>query len=789
MPPKSPPISFGAIIATFLLAAGLTVVAVHTSASAPAHGDDGLCPVGQAGCPAADGSSDANGAARGGHDGRLAVVAATVCGDGVCSGAAGETFDRCPEDCLNPAGDQVLTADGAVLSLPDECLAADAASLEECRLFLEGIGAASVCGDGVCDSRTGEAASACPADCQPTPGNIRALARLDGRCVAAGRVNLADCRTWLRQNAREAVSEACLSQGIGQADDCVAWLRAVADGAAPDDEATLDAACVALAIDDEADCAAFLADDAAVAIVDDGEVPRLCAAHGVTGAAACEEFLRRLYLPAGCRAQNETDILGCLGYLAARAWPDACLTAGVSDEATCAKLAPSGVAAECRLRGYFTDEACARYWLTADAVSGLDPFLPSPCLAAQIADGRACRAYLLSTYRPDRCRAAGLTESAECQTLLAEAELPAVCRIAGLTAAGSCDAYLRGRLLKPACAAEGIDDDAACAELSYRRVAAATACAGLTSDECAIAVKSRLLGLVVEAHGRLAGFTALADYARGHDGRISMAALRAESPTLAELAASALPLVMRQEQGMRAWFSAGGVAVTDADEVLALSPLIVSMDGDGDGVPDDVERRHGLDPQSPQTESGTPDGAALAALELTAGIDLAMAAGHQLGEPRTGGELDERLTVAAVDAVSPTEWRAHGRGLPGEVLTLYLYGDLPLVTTAAADEAGDWSVAFGQPVTDGVHELYAAVSGESGDVARRGEPFAFVVQAGRITGLAEASAAETTGDAATPNAATPLRVQLRWLAVGMAALIVLGLGLAAVGSFRRRSQA
>ena len=75
---------------------------------------------------------------------------ASVCGDGICDGVAGEK-ENCPEDCIAPndsCGNGVCDNKETTSSCPADCLSGDA----------------DACGDGVCDGEAGEKTT-CPEDC------------------------------------------------------------------------------------------------------------------------------------------------------------------------------------------------------------------------------------------------------------------------------------------------------------------------------------------------------------------------------------------------------------------------------------------------------------------------------------------------------------------------------------------------------------------------------------------------------------------------------------------------
>jgi hypothetical protein len=176
------------------------------------------------------------------------------------------------------------------------------------------------------------------------------------------------------------------------------------------------------------------------------------------------------------------------------------------------------------------------------------------------------------------------------------------------------------------------------------------------------------------------------------------------------------------------------------------APALLVLDNDGDGLPDDVERRYGTDPRALDTDGdGFSDGMEvkngynpLGAGTLQApirGVEKALIDGAALEEPR-GAEtlIDPAFTIAA-DAPAPDEGEApadavrlSGVAAPNSVVTIFIYSYLPVVVTTTTDENGNWTYEFGGKLAEGRHEAYVSVNDDTGKLVATSSPLAFFVR-------------------------------------------------------------
>lgn len=172
-------------------------------------------------------------------------------------------------------------------------------------------------------------------------------------------------------------------------------------------------------------------------------------------------------------------------------------------------------------------------------------------------------------------------------------------------------------------------------------------------------------------------------------------------------------------------------------------------DPDRDGVTNNEEYRLGTNPTNPDTDQdGFLDGD-----ELKNGFNpLKSSPGDKsdrmvFENPKEKGEIKRDIykveKVELVDLESGKGLKLEGEALPNTYITIYVYSD-PIVLTVKTDADGNWSYILDKGVEDGEHQVYVAVTDNTGKITAKSEPVAFVktAQAANIVLPAEAEAEE-----------------------------------------------
>ena len=143
---------------------------------------------------------------------------------------------------------------------------------------------------------------------------------------------------------------------------------------------------------------------------------------------------------------------------------------------------------------------------------------------------------------------------------------------------------------------------------------------------------------------------------------------------------------------------------------------------DGDGYKDGEEILKGYDPLG----LGEKDTA-------LSPIEKAITQGQSIEHPKTSGEESSSLNIATVKTIYNADGKQGGYTMAGKaeadsVITLYIYSDIPIVTTVTTDEYGNWEYHFTETLEDGDHEVYIAINDETGKVVKKSSPLSFLVR-------------------------------------------------------------
>lgn len=218
------------------------------------------------------------------------------------------------------------------------------------------------------------------------------------------------------------------------------------------------------------------------------------------------------------------------------------------------------------------------------------------------------------------------------------------------------------------------------------------------------------------------------------------------------------------------------------------SPALMIFDNDGDGLPDDVERRLGTDPVNPDSDNdGFTDGVEVkngynplgagVPERVPVGVDRAIVRNLPIEEPRGREDVvDSNFSVAAVESAVPPEappeappvLRLSGRAAPNTVVTVFIYTYLPIVVTTTTDENGNWTYDFHSKMAEGRHEAYVSVNDDTGKIVAASNPLAFFIKTARAASEEEFLRPDV-------NVEERPAVQTRYFLIGGLALILLAL--------------
>jgi len=211
-------------------------------------------------------------------------------------------------------------------------------------------------------------------------------------------------------------------------------------------------------------------------------------------------------------------------------------------------------------------------------------------------------------------------------------------------------------------------------------------------------------------------------------------------------------------------------------------------DPDRDGINNNDEYRYGTSPANPDSDGdGFLDGD-----EVKNGFNPLKSSPRDKSDrmvfesPKENGEINRELyqvnNVEMIQSENGTKkLKISGKGIPNSFVTIYLYSD-PIILTVKTNDDGTWSYEVDKDIENGEHQIYVAVTDNTGKITAKSEPLMFVktAEAATIISPAEASASEL---------ASPVENQTKKDIFVLLALVVggLALALASIGLYKHNA--
>jgi hypothetical protein len=185
-------------------------------------------------------------------------------------------------------------------------------------------------------------------------------------------------------------------------------------------------------------------------------------------------------------------------------------------------------------------------------------------------------------------------------------------------------------------------------------------------------------------------------------------------------------------------------ATTVAENINQIDP---NLDSDNDGLTDVEELRIGTDLHNPDTDGdGYLDGD-----EVKNGFDPLKASDGKKSDkimfqsPKDQGAVKAEYSVSSVAAVdtsttsvdaaksdtngsanSSKKIKLQGKGLPNAFVTVYIFSNDPVIVTVKTNANGDWEYVLDKNLENGNHEVYVAVTDNTGKITAKSQPLFFV---------------------------------------------------------------
>jgi hypothetical protein len=477
--------------------------------------------------------------------------------------------------------------------------------------------------------------------------------------------------------------------------------------------------------------------------------------------------------------------------------PHICIERGIYDIEECGKLRESLLLpVVCQKAGAITKAEC-------ETVLSQEK-LPIQCIRINITSKEACSQYLVRTeelpskeiieYYPYTCLINKITDFYECKKWLTSKVLPLECVVKNLTKQEECNLYLEKELLLNTCQQKSISPDV-CRKRLVEDFSAKVKCTSLPGLLCKDSISEKHLGELL-LRDKL--------YMEKAEEVKKVVNRKLRFDTVSDIVIDIVKESTPDYEDITFLSSYGALVIKNDESLKEVLPAVMILDQDGDGLSDEIEKRLGTDPLNSDTDGDgfddrteiknnyNPNGAGLLQTGLWP-IENAMVFGLPLDQPIHKGIETKDLRIETVRSTekkniegenSNIEFR--GYASPQTVITLYIYSTLPIVVTTKTNAGGLWSYTLEKSFQDGEHEVYIALTDETGVITKKSSPLTFFVKEARAI-----TVDEFIEDVTTPPdvlIASPVKTLQRYYLWGAIVLIFAGLIIIVVVIIKLRRQ-
>lgn len=165
--------------------------------------------------------------------------------------------------------------------------------------------------------------------------------------------------------------------------------------------------------------------------------------------------------------------------------------------------------------------------------------------------------------------------------------------------------------------------------------------------------------------------------------------------------------------------------ISDFDEISIYGTDPFSADSDGDGYIDGAEVLSGFDPKNSSSD-------AIVIYENPQKKGIVEESLFSVGSIEIVGKEEASSGTVGTPENSVGKVSFKGQSLPNTFVTLYIFS-IPTVVTVKTDEEGNWNYTMDKELENGDHEIYVAMTDNSGKIITKSNPIPFVKEAFAVT--------------------------------------------------------
>ncbi len=466
-----------------------------------------------------------------------------------------------------------------------------------------------------------------------------------------------------------------------------------------------------------------------------------CKVQGITSFEECEKHMILINMPEECQEAGETNPEECKKIMFKKHGPQECIQAQIFNPEECEKFMFSKYAPDdCREAGILNPEACKKFMFEKYGEGENIPIekFPIECTEANAKTVEECEKVMQKVYMPKECIDEGLENEQECEIYLQQKHMPKECLEANAKNRQECDEIMFEKYGPPECKIAGIENEKECEEFIFNKYAPKIKCDNVEDWQCKNFIKERHLGNIIAKQSV---------YNKINEGKeeIIWKSMKVTDLEIEVIQKEKIVPIIKKDIGIKIIATNESIVLDEEDNLIQTAPIALMLDSDEDGLPDDLEKRIGSDPNEADTDGdGFGDGEEvkngynpLGEGELkdkVSPIDEAILQNKSLGHPKTeGAEIESFIIENIVNLKDEQTGAAAGYALsgkaePNSIIALYIYSDLPLVVTTQTDKYGNWQYELSESLIEGEHEVYVTINDNTGKVISKSKPLNFFIK-------------------------------------------------------------
>ncbi|MCK5413130.1 MAG: DUF4215 domain-containing protein [Candidatus Pacebacteria bacterium] len=470
-------------------------------------------------------------------------------------------------------------------------------------------------------------------------------------------------------------------------------------------------------------------------------LPIECEEKRITSFDECKKYLISINLPKECQEAGVNSEDECEKIMFEKYAPEECIDEGISDQEECEKfMFKKSAPDDCKEAGILNPRACEKFMF--EKYGGMENIpadkYPYECINANAKTLEECETIMTKRYMPKECIIQGFDNEQDCETYLNKKHMPKECQDAGATTRNECDKVMFKKFGPPECKIAGIDDEIECEVFLLNKYAPKVKCENLEDWQCENFIKDRHLGNIVAKQNKFQNIRERQQEITGKSIKVS----ELENDVINEENSVS---ILNKDLILKIISAQENLVLNEEDILVQTSPIVIMIDSDGDGLPDDIEKRIGTDPYKTDSDDDgfddlteikngyNPKGEGSLKSEIT-GIEKAIIENQTIEHPKTSGEVDESLDINKISNAKDDEGKEasgyvlSGSSKPNSLATIYIYSDLPVVVTVKTDKYGNWKYELKESLVDGEHEAYVVINDNTGKVINKSNPLNFFIK-------------------------------------------------------------